>query len=77
MYVFLRELDGNTGKVFHRSYRCMGLATRWTLRCRACRVGPEQRAVREAPARPLQGAVQAACGACEGLADDASRSECV
>jgi hypothetical protein len=40
-------------------------------------VGPEQRAVREAPARPLQGAVQAACGACEGLADDASRSECV
>jgi hypothetical protein len=46
---------------------------------RRCRVqhlfvGPEQRAVREAPARPPQGAVQAACGACEGLAGDASTS---
>jgi hypothetical protein len=43
----------------------------------AAAVGPEQRAVREAPARPPQGAVQVACGVCEGLVCDASRSGCV
>jgi hypothetical protein len=73
----------------HKILRCRpsffllaGERHEWTLAARTKQtappdykiVGPEQRAVRQAPARPPQGAVQAVCGACEGLAGDASRS---